>query len=508
MTKFILNHDGITNNRRTVFITCQNCHNRPLNELPNQTIQPVKTNLKQPTGIFLLTSRFNSISNQSAYHLNNIPLAECKNDKSIQLRALQTMNEPILDAVVIGAGHSGLCISYNLKQLGLRHLLFEQNKIGHSWTAQRWDTFKLNTPNKVNLLPGTKNRFSNPDGFCSAKEFAAYLADYSRSLDLPVMEKTKVLSVSKTSDSNNFLVAVFHDGKEKKYLSKNVVVASGSQNQKIIPAFASDLSSDIRQMHASEYRNGDALPQGAIMVVGSGQSGLQIAEDLTDMGRKVYLSTSKVGRVPRRYRGKDILDWLSLSGFNDHRPEDLPNPEMLKMKQPQISGVGPLGKTISLQSLAAKGAVILGKMKNAAGDRIDIEPNAGEHIKFADALSKNIKDLVDAFIDNSGMEAPPAEADPADLPDENADCASNETLLDLKEHNITTVIWATGFAGDFSYLKLPVFKDDGALNHKNGISEIKGLYFLGFPWLRKRKSGIVLGIEEDAKFISAQLSRH
>ena len=418
------------------------------------------------------------------------------------------MNEPILEAVVIGAGHSGLCISYNLKQLGLKHLVFEKNKIGHSWTSQRWDSFKLNTPNKTNLLPGKKNTFSNPDGFCSAREFASYLEEYTQSLDLPVMENVKVLSVTQPAASKHFSVAVRQNGEEKNYLSKNVVVASGSQNQKITLGFATNLSSEIHQLHACEFRNGDALPEGSILVVGSGQSGLQIAEDLIDTGRKVYISTSMVGRAPRRYRGKDIMDWLSLSGFNDHRPEDLPDPQMLKLKQPQISGVGPLGKTISLQSLAGKDAVILGKMKNAEGDLIEIEPNAGDHVKFADALSKNIKDLVDAFIINSGIDAPPADADPADLPDENGDCVSNDTALNLNKHNITTVIWATGFTGDFSYLKLPVFEDDGALKQKNGIAEIKGLYFLGFPWLRKRKSGIVLGIEEDAKFISDELIRH
>jgi putative flavoprotein involved in K+ transport len=212
-----------------------------------------------------------------------------------------------------------------------------------------------------------------------------------------------------------------------------------------------------------------------------------------------------VGRGPRRYRGKDIVDWLNLIGFNDHRPEDLPDTQMLKMKQPQISGVGPRGRTVSLQSLAKKGAVILGKMKNAYGDHVDFEPNAGNHVKFADAFSLKIKKMVDEFIDKSQMEAPLPEIDTADLPDENADCVSNDTSVDLKEHNITSIVWATGYNGDFSYLKLPVFNSDGTLKHNNGVSEIEGLFFLGFPWLRKRKSGIVLGIEEDAKFISEQL---
>lgn len=416
------------------------------------------------------------------------------------------MNNSILEAVVIGAGHSGLSVSFNLNKLGLRHLVFEQNKIGNSWASQRWDTFKFNTPNKYNLLPGKENSFSDPDSFCSAVEFVAYLQDYAKSLVLPVMENTRVLSVEKASDSSLFSITIFHDGGEKTYKSKKVVVASGSQNQKSVPRFALNIPSEIVQLHASDYRNGDKLPRGAILVVGSGQSGVQIAEDLMDAGRKVYISTSMVTRVPRRYRGKDIVDWLDLLGFNDHRPEDLPDPQMLKMKQPQISGVGPRGKTVSLQSLAKQGAVILGKMKNVNGNHIDIEPNAEEHVKFADAFSKRIKKMIDEFIDKSQIEAPLPETDPADLPDENAACVSNDSTIELKKQNITSIVWASGFLGDFSYLKLPVFNSDGTLKYKNGISENKGLYFLGFPWLRKRKSGIVLGIEEDAKFISKELS--
>jgi putative flavoprotein involved in K+ transport len=263
------------------------------------------------------------------------------------------MNDTTLEAAIIGAGHSGLCISFNLKQLGLKQLAFEQNKIGNSWATQRWDSFKFNTPNKTNVLPGKENSYSDPDGFCSAMEFVAYLQDYARSLDLPVLENTQVISVDKASDSHSFSITVLHDGKEKTYKSKNVVVASGSQNRKTIPGYAPNISLEIVHFHASDYRNGDKLPEGAILVVGSGQSGVQIAEDLINVGRKVYLSTSMVGRGPRRYRGKDIMDWMNLIGINDHRPEDLPDPQMLEMKQPQISGVGPRGRTVSLQSLAA-----------------------------------------------------------------------------------------------------------------------------------------------------------
>ena len=415
------------------------------------------------------------------------------------------MNNSVFDVAVIGAGHAGLGISFYLKQSGLRHLVFEQKKIGNSWISQRWDSFILNTPNKFNFLPGMQNGFSDSDGFCSGTEFAAFLVNYASTFELPIRENCKVLSVEKSSSSKLFSTTVEHRGNNTNYQSKIVVIASGSQNKEIIPDFAHNISPDITQLHACKYRNADTLHEGAVLVAGSGQSGVQIAEDLADRGRKVYLSTSMVARVPRRYRGQDIFHWMDLIGFFEQKPEDLPDLQMLKSKQPQISGVGKRGKSVSLQALAKKGVVILGKVNNVNENQFDFQLNAAEHVKFGDALSKNIKDMVDEYIKKTQTEAPPVEFDPVDLPDEKAACISNLSSLNLKENNITSVIWATGFAGDFSYLKLPVLNSDGTLKYKNGISEIEGLYFLGLPWLRKRKSGIVFGIDEDAKFISEKI---
>lgn len=415
------------------------------------------------------------------------------------------MDNSILDVAVVGAGHAGLSISFYLKQNGNKHLVFEKSKIGNSWLTQRWDSFKLNTPNKMNLLPGVENNFNDPDGFWSAKEYVAFLESYVENFELPVLKNSKVLSVEKLNGSDHFLLVVSQSGNEKTYQSKNVVVASGCQNKKIVPGIASKISPQIKQMHASEYRSANLLPAGGVLVVGSAQSGVQIAEDLIDAGKQVFISTSKVARIPRRYRGKDIMDWLTLSGFMDHLKDEITDPQMFNMTQPQVSGVGPRGRTVSLQSLAKKGAVILGKMEKAEDDKVNFQPNAAEHVKFGDMFSQQVKNMVDEAINEFKMDAPPPEIDPADIPDEEASCASQETALNLKENNISSVIWATGFNGDFSYLKLPVFDSDGTLIHSNGISGIKGLYFLGFPWLRKRKSGVVLGIDDDAKFISEKL---
>ncbi len=411
----------------------------------------------------------------------------------------------VLDAIVIGAGHAGLSISHHLKNLNLSHIVFEKGRIADTWRNQRWDSFKLNTPNKVNLLPGQENGLPDSEGFSTASEFVSYLEDYSRTFQLPVAEESKVLSVEKIPGSKDFSVLVSENGSAKFYRSKNVVIASGAQNVNNIPSFAGNISPGIHQLHSGEYRNASQLPSGGVLIVGSAQSGVQIAEDLIDRGRKVFISTSQVARVPRRYRGRDIVEWLITLGFYDLRTRDVTDPRILAMKQPQVSNTGRHGHTISLQGLARNGAVILGKTRIADNVIFSFQPDAPTNIKFADDFSKRVKEMINSYIQRSQLDSPPPEEDPDDDPDESASCASSLTSLNLVENTITSVIWTTGFTGDFSYLKLPVFADNGTLKHNEGISDIPGVYFLGLPWLRKRKSGIIPGIKEDAGFIAEKI---
>jgi putative flavoprotein involved in K+ transport len=415
------------------------------------------------------------------------------------------MNSTVLDVIVIGAGHAGLSISHNLEKVHLDHIVFEKGKIGDTWRNQRWDSFKLNTPNKVNLLPGQENGFSDPEGFSTASEFVSFLEGYSKAFQLPVVENCKVLSVESIPGSIDFSVCVSEKDSVKYYRSKQLVVASGAQNKKNIPAFARNISSEILQLHSGEYRNVSQLSDGAVLIVGSAQSGVQIAEDLIGRGKEVFISTSKVARVPRRYRGKDIVDWLTLSGFYDMRTSDVTDPNILTMKQPQVSNTGSRGHSLSLQGLARYGAVILGKVEIADEKTIFLQPNAATHIRFADEFSKKVKLMIDEYIQKSQLYAPLPEEDPDDEPDDPAISASTVTTLNLSKSNITSVIWTTGFTGDFTYMKLPVFSNDEIIKHNEGISGIKGLYFLGFPWLRKRKSGIIPGIKEDAGFIADKI---
>lgn len=409
----------------------------------------------------------------------------------------------LFDVIVVGAGHAGLSISYFLRQHSLSHVVFERGRIGETWLSQRWDSFALNTANKTNMLPGQVYSGYKPDEFGSATEFVNSLQEYTRINQLPVVEFARVTSITKSDHEDEFGVAVMQNGAIKNFRTKQVVVASGIQNEKRIPSFAKNISADIHQLHACEYRNTSQLPDGAVIVVGGGQSGCQIAEDLAEQGRKVYLSTSMVARVPRRYRDRDIVDWLSDMGFYDVQTETVTDPKVLKMRVPLLSGIGALGHTLSYQLLAQKGVIILGKMENADTGTLFFAGNASDHIKFADGFSKKAKDMIDEYILQSGMKVSEPQEDIGDMPDSYASCASAITSLNLAENNITSIIWSTGFGGDYSFLKLPVdFGTDGAPAHKNGISEIVGLYYLGLPWLRMRKSGMVLGIRDDAEFIA------
>lgn len=416
------------------------------------------------------------------------------------------MNNNFTDVIIIGGGHAGLCASYYLSQKGLSHLVFEKGRIGETWRTQRWNSFTMNTANKLNGLPGYPYITEDPDGFGGAGRFVSFLEDYVKHFNLPVKENTSVVSVERSENANFFIVTVLENRRHVTYSAKQVIVASGKMNCIEVPGFSGNISSRIRQMHTSQYRCPEELPAGAVLVVGSGQSGCQIAEDLLDSGRKVYLSTSAVARAPRRYRGKDIMDWLFQCGFMDFRTSEA-SPEILSMKVPQLTGINN-GHTISLQYLAGKGAVILGRMENAGNHHFYFAPDARDNVKFGDQFSKKIKSMIDAFISSQEITAPGAEPDDADLPDEEASCASLITSLSLKEHEIGTVIWTTGFTGDFKFLKLPVLNIKGMPVHKNGITNEPGLYFLGLTWLRSRKSSLICGTQEDAEFICNEVFKY
>jgi len=416
--------------------------------------------------------------------------------------------DEVVDTVVVGAGQAGLGASYYLQDEGRKHVVFERGRIGETWLSQRWDSFQLNTLNSMNVLPGLPYQGSEPDGFWRQDELVAYFQDYVEHFGLPVRTGVRVTSIEQAEDNAHFTLKTRTDGKsDETVLCRSVIVASGMQLVPKIPAIQDRLPGDITQVHTAGYRNPEALPPGAVVVVGSAQSGCQITEELLAAGRKVYLCTGKAGRVPRRYRGRDILEWWLDMRHWEVTYASLEDKAVSRLPLPQVSGVGRYGHTLSLQDLARKGAVILGHLQDVEGDTLILDDDAAAHVRLGDEASQRFKDAVDDYLEKTGLEPPPLEDDPADLPDPESACASSMERLGLKEANVRTIIWATGFRGDFSWIHLPIFDQDGALIHQRGVSPVTGLYFIGFPWLSKRKSGIIYGIAEDARYIVDVLSK-
>lgn len=414
----------------------------------------------------------------------------------------------LLDTVIIGAGQAGLGVSYYLQQKGYKHIVFEKGRIGESWLSQRWDSFQLNTPNLFNTLPGLPYDGKEVDGFWRTTDLVNYLGHYANQFQLPVEAGVTVVAVDRAEEGEGFIVKIRkRDQSEASVKSRSVVVASGIQRVPKIPAIRSKLPPEIFQLHTADYRNPHSLPPGAVVVVGSGQSGCQITEDLLAAGRTVYLCTGKVPRVPRRYRGRDIVAWWAEMKFWDVTYESLPDKSITRLSQPQISGLQRFGHTVSLQNLAGRGVAILGRLLDIDSGRLILGDDAAAHVQFADEFSQRIKKDVDTYIERMNITPPPLDEDPADTPDMEAKCVSPLRQLDLHGAHISTVIWATGFSGDFSWLHLPVFDDQNKPIHTRGVSVERGLYFIGFPWLNSRKSGILYGIGEDAEYIAGVIEK-
>ncbi|WP_413511848.1 NAD(P)-binding domain-containing protein [Myroides odoratus] len=401
---------------------------------------------------------------------------------------------------VIGAGQAGLATSYFLQKAGIKHIVLEENIIGHSWISQRWDSFKMNTPNWMTELPGMPLSQTIRENFMDKDEFVEYLTNYSQQFELPILEKYKVVNIKK--QGSLFVIITENNGKTQEIHADTVVIASGIMNKIKFPTIAEKIPDNIVQLHASQYKNPNQLLKGNILIVGGGQSGCQIAEELALAGRKVYLASSKVSRAPRRYKGRDIMEWLNLMGIQDISTQQLRENPNLNATQPQSSGVGILGHTVSYQSLNKLGATIFGTFKNIVDGIFYFADNAKENIRFADDTSRTIKQNIDTYLKkHPELETGIEEEDFADLSDIDCISASKHNKINALESGFTSIIWATGFGYDFSYLESSLLDDKGIPKHYDGKTSLENLYCIGFPGLRKKKSGLVFGVKEDAEVI-------
>jgi putative flavoprotein involved in K+ transport len=395
-----------------------------------------------------------------------------------------------IDTIVVGAGQAGLSTSYHLKQRGREHLIFEQAKQAVPAWRSRWDSFTLITPNWMFQLPGAEYQGDDPDGFMARDDLVARFETYIEQLDPPVQYETRVSSVERIDAGYRVSTG------KGDFAAANVVIATGMFQTPRIPPFSAKISPAIHQLHSNEYRNPDALPQGAVLVVGSAQSGCQIAEELYQTGRKVYLCVGNTGRVPRRYRGKDATRWLAELGLFDRTADKLPSPKAKFAGSIQGTGKDG-GHSINLHQFARDGVILLGRIQDARENRLILAPDLIETLAKTDQAEADFIKQVNEYIEKTGQEAP-MESIPELRDGYEAELISE---LDLKSAGITSVIWATGYKFDFSMVKLPVFDQDGYPVQERGVTEYPGLYFVGLPFLDTGKSGLLFGVGENAAHI-------
>ncbi|MCO6453533.1 MAG: NAD(P)-binding domain-containing protein [Caldilineales bacterium] len=402
-----------------------------------------------------------------------------------------------VETLIIGGGQAGLATSYWLTQFGREHLVLERaDRPGNAW-RQRWDSFTLVTPNWSFLLPGAEYDGDDPDGFMLRDDVIETFERYVSENALPVRYGIQVVDVSPSPDGRGYRV---HSVQED-FEARNVVVATGLFQRPKIPAFAYDLPPNLLQLASGEYNNPATLPSGAVLVVGSGQSGCQIAEELYKSGRRVYLSIGGAGRAPRRYRGKDIYRWLSLNGYLNRTADMLPTPAARFMTIPHVSGAGG-GHDLNLHKFARDGVTLLGHVRGADDGTLFIAPDRNECLAKSDQLEGAMLDFIDAYIARMGLDAP-GERPPLLRDGFDADIV---TELSLGAAGISSVIWAAGYAFDFNLVKLPVTDSFGLPIQQHGVTAQPGLYFAGLPWMNSQKSGLLLGVGEQTRHIAAAIA--
>lgn len=403
-----------------------------------------------------------------------------------------------VDTIVVGAGQAGLATSYHLSRLGCEHLILEQaSASGDAWRSDRWDSFTLNTPNWAFRLPGAEYRGEAPGEFMPRAEIIARFEQYASLIHAPVRYDVRVDSVIPDPGGAGYLV----QSRDTRWKARCVVVAGGMYQRPKLPAFSRDISPRITQLAAGQYRNPALLPEGSVLVVGSAQSGCQIAEELAQSGRKVFLSVGSAGRVPRRYRGKDIVEWLELTGFLSRTAAQLPSPAARFAGNPHVSGRDG-GHNLNLHQFARDGVGLVGRVKGARGETVYLEADLHESLAKVDKFEAELVNMVDAYIERTGLDSPPEV-----LPRMTDGYSTDAVLeLDLRSAGVATILWAMGYDFSFEWVKLPVFDGAGFPTTQRGVTGSPGLFFVGLPWLQSQKSGLLLGVGEDAEFIASAIA--
>jgi putative flavoprotein involved in K+ transport len=399
-----------------------------------------------------------------------------------------------IETLVIGGGQAGLAMSHRLKQRGLAHLVLERHRIAERWRSERWDGLRFQFPNWSVRLPDFPFPHADPDAFATSGEIVDFITAYATFIAAPIRCGVPVTALRSREGGAGF-VAETSDGPIE---AANVVVATGPYQRPVVPAVLED---DVAfQIHASSYRNPGQLPSGAVLVVGSGASGAQIAEELLHAGRRVYLSVGSHRRMPRRYRGRDLIWWLTDMGL-DQTPAEARGPDR---SLPLITGA--LGaNTIDFRRFAAEGVTLLGRMETAQQGVIDFASDLAERLAYGDASYASFLDTMDAHADRHGLNLPEDSAAREVQPDPL--CLTQPLRrLDISAEGIGAVIWATGYGFDFGWINVPVLDARGAPVHVRGITDVPGLYFLGLQWLSRLNSSILSGVGDDAAVLADHIA--
>lgn len=403
--------------------------------------------------------------------------------------------------IIVGGGQAGLSMSYYLSRAGIDHLVLEAKTVTHTWREQRWDAFCLVTPNWQCALPGHPYAGNDPHGFMKKDEIIAYLDGFVRMVDAPVREHTEVLRVRPRGQQDG---GGFHVSTSAGDLTADqVVVASGGYRTPIVPRMAERLPAGILQVQSADYRNPRALPDGAVLVVGSGQSGAQIAEDLHLAGRKVYLAVGQAPRCARFYRGRDVVDWLADMQYYDMPVGEHPLREGVRDNTNHYVTGRDGGRDIDLRKFATEGMELYGALDDYRDGILRFVPNLRENLDDADATYNRINAGIDRYIARHDIAAPPASVyEPVWTP------AEERTALDLARADIGSIVWCIGFRPDFGWLDAPVFNGKGYPGHQRGVTPVEGLYFLGLPWLHTWGSGRFSGVARDAAYLAEHVVAH
>ncbi len=408
-----------------------------------------------------------------------------------------------VDVLVVGAGHAGLAMSGLLGEAGREHVVVDgRDRLGGGW-QDRWDDFTLVTPNWTTSFPGWAYDGADPDGFMRRDEITERVARYADVIGAPVALGTEVRRLSPLAEGG--FLATTNRGR---ITAHEVVVATGSYHRPRVPPLAGRISDRVLQLHSHDYRNEAALPAGAVLIVGSGQTGLQLAEELFAAGRSVYVSVGSAGRVPRRYRGRDIFGWLvdlmrhgATHGVTLPTAEQLPDPTGRFNPMPALSGHGG-GHDTNLRQYAADGIALAGRLTGAAGERVTFADDLGLNLERADDFfDERLRGTIDTYIERAGIDAPPD--------DRIAILYQPQGLgeLDLGRAGVSTIIWATGYALDYGWIDAPILDDLGYPRNVRGVSAVPGLYFLGLLWQHSQASASLVGPSLDGPHLVDEMAR-